>query len=195
VHRGGGTTIGAELPPRLAPYHVRLDVTDAKGQKDHVDLSLLRLPQSRFPFGKDRPASAGPTQRVRRELRHALRRAMRRKDAELPAAIEVDGHADSVDSAQFNFDLSLRRALWMRRQLFALHRRGGGFAPRRGPGLVNYGARVPLTVRAFGESCPIVHAPGPQSVNRRVEVFVLDRGATVVPPKSCHAGRIRRARW
>ena len=194
AHMGQSATISAELPPRLAPYHVDLQVTDAKGRTDGVDLTLLRLPQSRFPFGADRPASRKPMQRVRRELRHALRAAQRKKKAGWPAAIEIDGHADSVDTDQFNFDLSLRRALWMRRRLFALHRRGGGLA-RTGPALVNRGERIPLTVHAFGESCPIVHAPGPQAVNRRVEVFVLGPGARVAPPKGCRIGRSRIARW
>ncbi len=54
---------------------------------------------------------------------------------------------------------------------------------------------MPLTVRAFGESCPIVKKPGPQAVNRRVEVFLLDQGASVATPKTCQPGRVRLFNW
>ncbi len=177
LRMGRTESISANLPPRLAPYDVHLEVTDSGGQSDTVDLRLLRLPESRFPFGADHPANRAPVRHVRR----ALRRTIRKKGTQNLAAIEIDGHADSVDTDSFNVRLSLRRARWLRHNLFDR--------------LTHRGRPLPLTIRAFGESCPIVHRAGPQAVNRRVEVFVLERGATVSVPTSCHAGRISRTRW
>lgn len=177
LRMGRKESISTDLPPRLAPYDIHLEVTDSGGQSDTVDLRLLRLPESRFPFGADRPLDTRPVRRVQ----HALRRAIRKEGTENLTAIEIDGHADSVDTDSFNVRLSLRRARWLRHSLFDR--------------LSHPGRPLPLTIRAFGESCPIVHRPGPQAINRRVEVFVLERGATVSIPESCHAGRISRARW
>jgi outer membrane protein OmpA-like peptidoglycan-associated protein len=190
LHMGRGVSVTADLPPRLAPYHVRLDLTDAKGQADHVDLQVLRLPQSRFPLGEAQPRDVRPMHRVREALRKAI-------EASPPAAIEIDGHADSIDSDEFNLGLSLRRARWIRRQLFVLHRDAATAFSAAAPDapLPNGGDPVPLTIRAFGESCPIVHRPGPQAINRRVEVFLLDPGATVAAPMSCQPVRIKRLSW
>lgn len=192
LRKGRAVIVGADLPPRLAPYRVSLVVTDSEGRKDRVDLRLLRLPQSRFPFGADRPADRKSARRVRR----ALRRLLERDDPPELAAIEIAGHADSVDTDRFNFDLSLDRARWMRRWLFAP--RGEGDAPQEGSRTslgVNGGDRLPLVIRAFGESCPIVRRPGPQELNRRVEVFLLGPGSFVAAPKGCRAGRLRHSSW
>lgn len=188
LRMGRGDAITVDLPPRLAPYHVRLDLS-VKGQTDHVDLQVLRLPQSRFPSGEVQPRDLRPLRRVREALAQAV-------EASPPAAIEIDGHADSVDTAGFNLGLSMRRARWMRRQLFTLHRDAAtAFGASADMPLRNRSDAVPLTVRAFGESCPIVHRSGPQEVNRRVEVFLLDPGASVATPKSCSPVRIRRMSW
>ncbi len=189
LHMGREASVTADLPPRLAPYKVRLELTDTEGQVDHVDLQVLRLPQSRFPLGKSRPRDTRPVQLVREALRKAV-------EASPPAAIEIDGHADSTDTDEFNLGLSLRRARWMRRQLFVLHRDAdvASIAGADSP-LANGGAPVPLTVRGFGESCPIVHKSGPQAINRRVEVFLLDPGASVAAAKGCYPGRVRRMSW
>lgn len=193
LRMGHETNLTVTLPPRLAPYHVRLDVTDSEGGEDHVNLRLLRLPQSRFPFGADRMVDTKPMNRVREALREAIDKE--REAGQAPAHIEIDGHADSVDTDRFNLGLSLRRARWLRRQLFVLH--GDALAASKGAGvpLANKGNSVPLTVRAFGESCPIVKKPGPQAVNRRVEVFLLDQGASVATPKTCQPGRVRLFNW
>lgn len=190
LRRGHGTSVGADLPPRLAPYHVRLELTDSEGKTDRVDLKLLRLPQSRFPFGADRPDDSTVVEHVREALRRTLKTLKQRN----LAAIEIDGHADSVGTAGFNFGLSMRRARWIRHRLFVLHDRD---APASGPSpLTNPRDRpVPLVIRAFGESCPIVRKPGAQPINRRVEVFLLGPGASVATPESCRAGRFRRMNW
>jgi len=190
LRRGHGTGVAADLPPRLAPYHVRLELTDSDGKTDRVDLKLLRLPQSRFPFGADRPDDAAAVGQVR----EALSRTLKKLKAGNLASIEIDGHADSVGTNRFNFDLSLRRAGWMRHRLFVLHHRD---APTLTPApLTNPGKRpVPLVSRAFGETCPIVRKPGPQAINRRVEVFLLGPGASVAAPRGCRAGRFRRMSW
>jgi outer membrane protein OmpA-like peptidoglycan-associated protein len=184
LNRGDGVELSASLPPRLAPYPVTLTVTDSEGQTDEVDLRILRLPDSRFPLGADRPKDEKAVRKVRRAVRKAL-------EASTPAAIELDGHADAVDTDSFNLRLSLHRAQWMREHLFALHGRPADL----GSGVVNPDDPVPMTIRAFGESCPIVHSPGPQEVNRRVEVFLLDPGAIVSTAKGCHSDRIKRMNW
>jgi flagellar motor protein MotB len=182
---GHGARLSAILPPRLTPYPVTLTVTDSEDQKDTVDLRLLRLPESRFPFGADRPED----EETVREVRSAVRKAVK---ASRPAAIELDGHADSVDTESFNLELSLHRVQWVRSHLFALQ---GKTPSDPGSLVVNRGDPVPMTVRAFGETCPIVPGPGPQEVNRRVEVFLLDPGATVATAKGCHSDTIKRMSW
>ena len=189
LRKGHGVSVGADLPPRLAPYKVRLEVSDSEGQTDVVDLRLLRLPQSRFPFGADRPASTRPVERVRRAVGHALNKL----EPDDLASIQINGHADSVDTDAFNVRLSYRRAHWMRKQLFAP--RFDGRSVAGGPALTNEDDAVALAIRAFGESCPIVRKQGPQEVNRRVEVFLLGKGASVATPKGCRAGRLLRTSW
>lgn len=174
VRMGHGPSLAADLPLRLAPYAVRLTVTDSEGQKDTVALRLLRLPSSRFPFGSDLPASRKAVRRVRQAVRKAL-------NASRPAHIELHGHADAVGTERSNLRLAAKRVEGMRERLFDR--------------LVNRGGQAPMTVRAFGETCPIVRRPGRQSVNRRVEVFLLDEGATVGTAKGCRAGHLRRTRW
>lgn len=186
LNRGDGVELSASLPPRLAPYPVTLTVTDSEGQTDEVDLRILRLPDSRFPFGADRPADEGAVGKVRSAIDRAVA-------ASKPAAIELDGHADAVDTDNVNLQLSLHRAQWMREHLFALKGEAAGALdgavknPDDDP--------VPMTIRAFGESCPIVPSPGPQEVNRRVEVFLLDPGAIVATAKGCDSDRIKRMSW
>jgi outer membrane protein OmpA-like peptidoglycan-associated protein len=167
------------LRPRKRPYRVRLEVTDSTGAADTAELLLLRLPESFFGFG-----SAAPQKEKRlREARRSLERLARRQP---PSSIELDGNADDVGTASFNLALSLRRAERVREALLAPRAQASTAAPR---------ADVPVTLRAFGESCPIVRAPGHQSANRRVDVFILDRGDSVATPKGCKAGRVEHAAW
>ena len=175
LNRGDGAELSASLPPRLAPYPVTLTVTDSEGQTDEVDLRILRLPESRFPFGADRPADEGAVGKVRSAIDRAVA-------ASKPAAIELDGHADAVDTDNVNLQLSLRRAQWMREHLFALQAEADGALD--GAVMNPDDDPVPMTIRAFGESCPIVPSPGPQEVNRRVEVFLLDPGAMSPPQRA-----------
>jgi flagellar motor protein MotB len=212
-HMGERRVISTLLPQRLGPYTVSLTVSDANGLSDTVALRLLRLPPSVFPLGSDRPKSEREVHRVREALRAAV-------GQEKPAAIELDGHADAVGPARGNLRLSLRRVERLRTFLFAsgetaegrigdaLARNGGTTAPnpRSGarprqqtdggePLVAERGAPVPMIVRAFGETCPIVPSPGPQVVNRRVEVFLLGPGASVANGGGCHPGRIKRTSW
>jgi flagellar motor protein MotB len=184
LRRGRDVEMSASLPPRLAPYPVTLTVTDRHGQADEVDLRVLRLPDSRFPLGADRPKDEKAVGKVRRALRIAVKTSR-------PAKIELDGHADAVDTEAFNMSLSLRRARWMRRHLFALH----GQPPEFSGAIVNGEDPVPMTIQAFGETCPIIPSPGPQEINRRVEVFLLDPGATVATGTSCHSAPALHASW
>ena len=184
LRRGHDVALSAGLPPRLAPYPVTLIVTDSHGQADEVDLRVLRLPNSRFPFGADRPKDENAVRKVRGALRKAVM-------ASRPAEIELDGHADAVDTEAFNMSLSLRRVRWMQRHLFALH----GEPLEFHGAIVNGEDPVPMIIRAFGETCPIVPGPSPQEVNRRVEVFLLDPGASVATAKGCHSDPIKRVSW
>lgn len=212
---GDKPRVSTVLPPRLAPYTVRLSISDADGLSDSVELRLFRLPSPRFPLGSDKPLSRKNLGRVREAVRGAV-------GEERPVAIELDGHADSVGSDARNLALSFKRVESVRTRLLepakvverlerkaqlAEEEAATGEAPeasesapaqssqRQDPRLVNEGAPIPLIVRAFGESCPIVHSPGPQPVNRRVEIFLLGPGATVASGKGCHPGRIRRTSW
>jgi len=183
---GNETEVSTLLPPRLAPYKASLTVTDSRGLADTVELRVLRLPASRFPLGSDQPASREDVRRVRDALRAAIA-------DEKPVAIELDGHADSVGSDRDNLILSLQRVRRLRHLLFASRGIAGGADDR--PQLINHGASVPMILRAFGESCPVVVAPGPQEANRRVEVFLLGPGATVASGNGCHANRVMRTSW
>lgn len=202
---GGKDMVSTELPPRLAPYEVSLTISDAGGLSDRVELRVWRLPSSIFSG-----ASARRAKRLeyRLRVRDALEEAI---GEEGPADIELDGHADLGTG---DVGHSLTEAERLRRLLFAPHEAhleeadDGGTggteagaqaaqkpkAPDAKP-LLNGGAAVPLLLRAFGQSCPIVRHPGPQSINDRVEVFLLGPGATVGTGKHCHAARSRRAYW
>jgi outer membrane protein OmpA-like peptidoglycan-associated protein len=100
--------------------------------------------------------------------------------------VVIEGHADCRGSTVHNVDLSLRRALAVRREV---ERLVDGRGPR-------------LFVEAFGESrpaAPNVRRDGSDSRagrlrNRRVEVRLGDPSATPTPselrrPQRCAAGR------
>jgi outer membrane protein OmpA-like peptidoglycan-associated protein/MFS family permease len=181
-HMGHKPHVSVVLPPRLSPYSASLTIDDSvDGLSDTVQLRVLRLPASRFPFGSDEPGSEPDVQRVREALRTAI-------EEKRPAAIELDGHADSVGGDRPNAHLSYERAERLRELLFKAEEDDS--VP-----LVNGGSPVPMVIRAFGESCPIVDAPGPQAINRRVEVFLLGPGATVASGDGCHADRTKRTSW
>lgn len=181
---GGEDRVSTVLPPRLGPYEVSLTLTDTDGLSDTVELRVLRLPPSRFPLdGKEPENKDGEVKRVLTSLGEAM-------EAEKPVAIEIEGHADASGSRRHNLKLSLERVERLRRLLFA-----SAPVERKAAPLINDGANVPMVLRAFGESCPVVPAPGPQPINRRVEVFLLGPGATVAPGKGCRADRIKRISW
>jgi outer membrane protein OmpA-like peptidoglycan-associated protein len=170
--------VSLRLRPRRRPYRVRLTVTDPQGVAGTAELLLLRLPESFFEFGSARPQK----EKALKKARRALKRLARRHP---PSSIELDGNADDVGTASFNLALSLHRAERVRKVLLA---------PRAQTSTLLH-ASIPVTVRAFGESCPIVRAPGRQQVNRRVDVFVIDPGDTIAAPKGCKAGKEERSRW
>jgi outer membrane protein OmpA-like peptidoglycan-associated protein len=171
--------VALKLPPRKRPYRVRLTVTDAEGVTDTAELLLLRLPESFFAFGSAKPQA----EKRLEDARHGLERLARRHP---PSSIELDGNADDVGTASFNLTLSLHRAERVRKVLLAQRAQAASAAPP---------ASVPVTLRAFGESCPIVRAPGRQPANRRVDVFILDEGDTVAAPAGCKSGREEHTRW
>jgi hypothetical protein len=187
---GGEPEVAAALPARLTPYLVSLTMTDSRGLSDTVELRVLRLPYSHFPFGSKEPVSR---KRDVRRVRKALSAAV---DEEKPVAIELDGHADAVGADKENLGLSLERAERLRELVFTTSEASGEEeAEDDDPRLVNRGTNVPMIVRAFGESCPIIRTTGPEAVNRRVEVFLLGPGATVGAGRGCHSDRIKRTSW
>jgi outer membrane protein OmpA-like peptidoglycan-associated protein len=173
IRRGHGKMLTAHLPERDAPYTIELNTTDAEGHEDTAELHLLRLPGSTFAFDRSQPLHP-----VRlRAARRALVRAVRERP---PASIEMDGHSDDPGTRAYNMKLSLERDEAVLRQMLPKDEE----APT-----------VPVRELAYGETCPLVRRPGRQPRNRRVDIFVLDAGVTVVPPKGCQPGRIEAASW
>lgn len=167
------------LKPRPRPYRLRLEVTDFRGVTDTAELLLLRLPESFFDFGSATPQEDKRLEEAQRSLERLAR-------LHPPASIELAGNADDVGTVSFNLALSLRRAERVRETLLAPRAQAASAAPH---------AAVPVTLRAFGESCPIVRAPGRQPANRRVDVFILDEGDTVAAPAGCKPGREEHTSW
>lgn len=175
---GKGQQVSLALRPRFAPYRVRLTVTDRNGKTDSAQLTLLRLPAPLFEFEKATPLHPRLVGRERRALERAARRHP-------PAAIEVDGNADDPGTVPYNAGLALRRAENLRDALLT----AGAHASSAGAPV------VPVTTRAFGESCPIVRGGGRRQANRRVEVFILDAGVSVLTPHSCKPGKVEHTSW
>jgi hypothetical protein len=202
----GKDMVSTELPPRQAPYEVSLTISDPGGLSDRAELRMWRLPSSSFDGARAKRKRAKRL-RYRRRVRDALEEAI---GEEGPANIEFDGHADFGTG---DVGHSLNEAERLRSLLFAPHEAhlegagdgtGGVEVPSRAvqkpeapdaKPLLNGGAAVPVLLRAFGQSCPIVRHPGPQSVNDRVEVFLLGPGATVGTGKHCRAARSSRVYW
>jgi hypothetical protein len=199
---GEKPVVSTELPPRLTPYEVSLTISDPNGLSDRVALQIWRLPSQRFTgarAGREKRRAHGT------KVRHALEVAI---GSQKPVGIELDGHADleegdvgdSLDTAE-----RLRRLLFAPREADKGGADGtGGLSPAEevpapkasdARPLLNGGPAVPMLVRAFGESCPIVRHPGPQQVNGRVEVFLLGPGVTVGTGKRCRAARSSRVSW
>jgi outer membrane protein OmpA-like peptidoglycan-associated protein/Ca2+/Na+ antiporter len=174
--RGHREQISTRLPPRLGAYAVKLTVTDKAGNSDTAELRLLRLPTSLFNFGKSEPEH----EKQIAAAAEALKRAVQ---AHLPLAIELDGHTDHPGSLAYNMKLSLERDDRVHEKLLR------DWSQKT--------TQPPLPVRevAYGETCPIDPRPGRRSRNRRVDVFVLDEGVSVKPPKGCIPGRLKNTTW
>jgi hypothetical protein len=178
LRRGHNTTMSADLPPRLRPYTVTLTVTDHGGQDDTATLHLLRLPPSFFALDRAAPTNGAA-------IEHAARVIERTAERAPPAAVEISGNADDSGGTHHNMVLSQRRAENVRNALLS----GIG----AGTGSKN-GTEVPVTTLAYGEGCPVDPRGGMRPRNRRVDVFVLDAGARVIPPAGCHPGRFESSR-
>ena len=175
--RGHEKTAKVDLPVRSAPYSIELTATDPQGHSDTAQLQLLRLPASAFAFDGREPLHPRKFRKVRRALRRATL-------AQPPTAIELDGHADDPGTPGYNLDLSLDRDERVREEL--LNKPGKKRKPLH---------LVPVRELAYGETCQLVLSGGRQPRNRRVDVFVLSAGVTVVPPKGCRPGKVRRRTW
>lgn len=173
LRRGHGTTMSADLPPRIRPYAVTLTVTDQGGHEDSSTLRLLRFPSTFFSLDQAVPDDGAVVERAA----HAMARMAEQAP---PAAVEIIGNADDTGGAHHNMVLSLRRAHQIRDALL--------------PGKVGAGSdqvEVPVTTIAYGESCPLDPRGGMRPRNRRVDVFILEQGVRVIPPAGCHPGRLQ----
>jgi flagellar motor protein MotB len=178
---GSAGQIVKRLPVRLAPYRVRLTVTDRDHEVDTTEIRVLRLPPSFFLFGEEEPE--------RPDVVKLLQRALVGVSAEeRPVAIEVDGHADDVGPAARNLDLSLERARSVRDTLLETSKATASATTTAPP-------PVPVVTRAFGETCPVDPSGGRLRRNRRVEVFILGDEARVATPRGCYAGHVEHSTW
>lgn len=199
IRRGHGKTLTAHLPDRDAPYAIELTATDSEGHEDTAELRLLRLPGSIFAFDQSRPLHPKQLHTARRALIRAVRE-------QPPAAIEMDGHADDPGTRAYNLKLSLKRDDEVLHRMLPQPdgpgdetkekgRESPGTEAAQASGVASETAPIPIRELAYGENCPLVRRSGRQPLNRRVDVFILDTGVTVVPPKGCQPGRIKRASW
>lgn len=176
----GRERISRALPPRTGAYRIELTVTDDDGESDTAEVHLLRLRAPYFRFSKDKPESHRVVNEIRRAVSHAAS-----KD-EPPATIEIDGHADDVGTRRYNAHLAWRRATGLEEAL-------------RSTKLAKIWDDAPqpphLTVRAFGETCPIDRHGGRLRKNRRVELFILSSDTRLILPHTCHATYIKRGVW
>jgi outer membrane protein OmpA-like peptidoglycan-associated protein len=180
IGTGTGIEISADLPPRPTAYSVTLTTKGPDGQADTAQLRLLRLPTSLF-------ATDGATPEHEKEIEAAGRSLVRQVRHDDSAELELDGHADNPGTPSYNLDLSMRRAENVRRILLP---EGGGGKPA-----ARVGAGIPVKTLAYGEACPLDTHPGRRARNRRVDVFVLERGISVRHPPGCKAGRVRTDEW
>lgn len=178
LRRGNPPPMSVDLPPRFGAYSVELTVTDETGRSSSTQIRLLRTPAPLFPFNKSELVNPRQIERVHRTLMHLVRK-------ELPAAIEIDGHADDPGTPRENARLSLERAQYVRRIL----------RPKRPMKEVMDGAEIPVKTFAYGEGCPVDPRPGRRPRNRRVDVFVLARGVSIAPSAGCHARHFESDDW
>jgi outer membrane protein OmpA-like peptidoglycan-associated protein len=174
--RGHREQISTRFPPRLGAYVVKLTVTDKAGNSDTAELRLLRLPTSLFNFDKSEPERLEKVEAAGEALDKAVQ-------ARPPLAIELDGHTDHPGSLAYNMRLSLQRDDRVEEILMP----DSSHAPTE--------SALPVREVAYGETCPIDPRAGRRPRNRRVDVFVLDEGVTVKPPKGCVPGRLKNTTW
>jgi flagellar motor protein MotB len=177
--RGHRRRIAVRLPPRRAPYSVKLTVTDEAGHADTAELQLLRLPTSMFATKKRKPAH----RKAIRVAHEALERAVAEGSS---VAIELDGHSDDRGSSAHNLKLSLDRVD---------HVRAVTMPEPSLDEVLGAEAALPVQEVAYGASCPIDPREGMRPPNRRVDVFILGEGVTVKPTKGCIAGRLKSTSW
>jgi hypothetical protein len=171
--------IAPPLLPRFDPYRIRLEATDPDGNSDTVEMLLYRLPGPMV-------SGAKVTMSQKKRFEEARAGLERIAQAQPPSSIEVDGNADDGGTPAQNLKHSLHRAEQARESLLA---------PRAQGSTTGAPVVVPLTIHAFGDSCPLFPGANPQEVNRRVDVFILNPGDKLITPKSCEAGREEHASW
>jgi hypothetical protein len=183
LRRSRHRKVSIRMPARRGIYSVRLVVTDEDGNTGVARLRLLRLPTPLFAFDKSWP-------RPERLVEDDARSLLSAVGKDPPVAIELDGHADDPGTFAFNLNLSLERDEHVRKELL------GPLSSAEAEQSATQG-RPTVTVeeKAYGERCPIDHRSGRRRRNRRVDVFILDRGVTVKPPVGCHPERVKTLAW
>lgn len=179
LRRGNLSRTSIDLPPRFGAYAVRLTVTDESSRSGEVAVHLLRMPAPLFPFNESELEGRHPLKPARRALRRLVAK-------ELPAAIEIDGYADDPGTPRYNARLSLQRAEYVRNELLR---------PRRPTAGAVANATIPVRILGYGEGCPVDARPGRRPRNRRVDVFVLDKGVSMVPLRDCHPRAFKGSKW
>jgi flagellar motor protein MotB len=174
--RGHRKEIATSFPPRLGAYLVKLTVTDEAGNTDTAELRLLRLPTSLFEL-KGHPEHRAEVKAAAKALDEAVQ-------ARPPKAIELDGHTDHSGSPALNMELAFERDDRVGENLLREQKK-----PPAGE------LAIPVRELAYGRTCPVDPRIGSRPRNRRVDVFVLDEGVTVKPPRSCVPGRLRKTAW
>lgn len=177
LQRGNVPEMSVDLPPRPRAYIVRMTATDESGRTAVAEVRLLRLPASLFELDEAEPQNWSVLSEARETLEAAA-------GDRLPAAIEINGHADDSGTHRHNVRLSLRRAVQVRE-----------FLLREPEVTVPGGAAIPVRTLAYGEGCPADPRPGGSRNNRRVDVFVLDRNVSMIPPVGCHPRRLQSTEW
>lgn len=182
------------LPARIAPYRVRLTVTDSKGETGTTEVSILRLPYSFLAAvgsrsGKHDLYTRHP--RLVARIRHGLEHIAR---SEQPIEVDIDGFADGAANHRRDARLSLHWAEQARRELLVQEPAIAGASSAAGPPAGSFAGTspIPVKVRAFGAGCPAAARAGG---DRRIEIFVLEEGAKVTRPSGCRAGSTDRAKW
>jgi hypothetical protein len=170
--------VSSRMPPRHDLHTVELTVTDEAGESDTAKLLLLRLPTPRF-----RVETGGRAKKAIEDDREAIEKAVA---AERPKRIEIDAYTDASLPADRALALSLAEADAVQDYLLRDAKPDSGSAQ---------GESLYVEELAHGGSCPIDRDRPGGPANRHTDLFLLNEGVTVKPPKGCQPGDQERVPW